>query len=152
MPATGNQTSVIIQIGVIAMHQMGMSPRAIADIAGCARSTVNAIINNPDIQEKYANNELVSRLKKSLPDRIFAKANAVLANINPDNPDMSEAQKATVFGILFDKYQISTGQATQIIDFKAVSANIIDVDAKIKELESALKLPNVTPKQIDNKS
>ena len=64
---------------------------------------------------------------------------------------MSETQKATVFGILFDKHRIATNQATQIIDYAEVTANIIDVDAKIAEFEAKLKLTGPTQhKQIDN--
>ena len=152
VPANGNQTPEIIQIAVVAMSQLGMVPQAIADIAGCARTTVIGIINNAEIVAKYSNHEVTNQLKKNFPDRIFAKANAVLANIDPDDAKMSQAQKATVFGILFDKYQISTGKATQIIDFQAVSANIIDVDAKIRELEDKLKLQGAKPKLIENKA
>ncbi len=151
MPASGNNTPEIIQIAVVAMNQLGMVPQSIADIAGCARTTVAAILNNAEIVAKYTNHEVTNQLKKTFPDRIFAKANAVLANINPDCPKMSEAQKATVFGILFDKYRISTDQATHIIDFQAVSAKLIDIDAKMAEKEAQLMQAGVIPKRIENK-
>lgn len=140
MPATGNQLTELIQIGIISMHQMGMVPQAIADIAGVARTTVTAVLNNAELVDKYTVHELTNKLKKAFPDRIFAKCNAVLANIDPDDPNISQAQKATIFGILFDKYQISTGKATQIIDYHQVVAGIVDVDAKIVELEQSLRL------------
>lgn len=149
MPATGNQVLPIIQVGVIAMHQLGQSTQAIADAAGIARTTVVAIINNPDIVTKYTNNDLTNRLKRHLPDKIFNKLNAVLDNIDPDCKDMTEQQKATVFGILFDKHRIATNQATTIIDYAEVSENIIDVDAKIVELEKKLQIEGAKPpKQI----
>ena len=141
MPATGNQVLPIIQVGVIAMHQLGQSTQAIADAAGIARTTVTAIINNPDIAAKYTNSALTNRLKRHLPDKIFNKLNAVLDNIDPDCKDMTEQQKATVFGILFDKHRIATNQATTIIiDYAEVTENIVDVDAKIVELENKLQI------------
>jgi hypothetical protein len=147
-PATGHQMSELIQIGVIAMHQLGMIPQSIADVAGCARSTVVAILNNVELVEKYTNQELVNKLKKSFPDRIFAKCNAVLANIDPDDPNVSQSQRAVIFGVLFDKYLLSTGRATQIIDYKAVTGEVTDIDAKIVELENKLRLGASKQRQI----
>ena len=152
-PATGNQMSPMIQLGCIAAYQMGMSIAEIARLAGCAYTTVKGIVNNPDLIAKYTNQELTKKLKKQLPDRIFEKASAVLQNINPDDPNMSEAQKATVFGILFDKYRLSSGQATQIVDYNELTSKIVDVDAQITELEDKLKLGGIasTQQQIEEK-
>ena len=146
MPASGNNIVPIIQIGVIAMHQLGISVQEIAGTAGIARSTVDAIINNPDIVAKYTNHDVTTHLKKIFPDKIFNKCSAILDNIDP-NAKMSEPQKATVFGILFDKHRIATNQATTIIDYAEVSANIIDVDAKITELEAKLQIKAPKPKK-----
>ena len=152
-PPTGNQMAPMIQIGCIAAYQAGMSIAEIARLAGCAYTTVKGIVNNPDLIAKYTNSELGNQLKKQFPDRIFEKASAVLQNINPDNPGMSEPQRATVFGILFDKYRLSSGQATQIVDYNELTSKIVDVDAQITELEGKLKLDGnkSTQQQIEEK-
>jgi DNA-binding LacI/PurR family transcriptional regulator len=153
-PATGNQMPPMTQLGCIAAYQMGMSIAEIARMAGCAYTTVKGIVNNPDLVAKYTNHELTNKLKKQFPDRIFAKAHAMLDNINPDAANLSEAQKATIFGILFDKYRLSTGQATQIVDYNELTGKVHDIDAQITELEDKLQLDagkDSTQQQIEEK-
>jgi len=144
---TGNQMPPMIQIGCIAAYQLGMSISAIAEMAGCAYTTVKAIVNNPDLVARYTNNELSAKLKKQFPDEIFNKARAMLQNINPDDAAMSQPQRATVFGILFDKHRLASDQATHIVDYTKLSGKIVDVDAKIRELEDQLQIEGLEPTQ-----
>ena len=127
------------------MHQMGMTPNAIATTAGCARTTVVGILKNAELVRKYTNHDLVSKLKKAFPDRIFAKCSAALESIDLDDASMSQMQRATIFGILFDKHRLSEERATHIVDYGSLSQGVIDIDAKIHALEEKLRLKNVTP-------
>lgn len=146
MPASGATIPMIVQVGCIAMHQLGANITEISEASGIARSTVRAIIENPDIQSKYSTSEFTNRLKKSFPDRIFAKANALLESLNLNDPKLTEYQKVGMFGILFDKYRIASGQATSIIDYNETVGSIKDIDAKIIELEGKLRLDAPTKK------
>lgn len=148
-PHTGNQVPPDRKQIVVGLLQAGLPIEKIAKALKMSNSTVIALKNKKD--EIVAPDTLVS-IKKGLAAKFWQKADNSLNNITDDKLATLKADRlAVTAAILTEKALLMEGKATNIVDYRALSDDIIDVDAQIVALEA--KVAAVQPsKLIDAKT
>jgi len=108
----------------------GLSLRQIGKLTGQNKNRVSYILQKPE------NRELVRFYVENRAAILAEKQAEILSSIgHEDIKSASMLQKTTAFGILFDKERLERNQATEIVDVRAMVANL---DNCIKELRGLL--------------
>jgi hypothetical protein len=108
----------------------GHTIRSIAKDLRLSTGTVQAIKNGQI--KPYAS--LVEQAKKALDAKLALKSNLILDSI--DNEDISKAsllQKASSYGILFDKQRLNSGQSSQNVSIVDLTNSLNNSLSKLSD-------------------
>lgn len=106
---------------------------AAAKAVGCARQTVDQWLNSGDQDFAEALQAAREAYDASIPHRLAAAMDGALAQIVKKLPEADARASATIYGILFDKRQISSGKATSI------SSKSEDIDKRLNDIGAKLE-------------
>lgn len=130
---SGNEVSHLMRCAVVAAKQAGKGTLEIAKEVGLAPNTVRAIIRNENVSQTE-----VEHIKKGIAGKQWLLADVHSDNaLNTDN--CSPYQSAGIATYAIQNARLIEGEATQIIDTRLLTCDIVELDRRIAEKEAALR-------------
>jgi predicted transcriptional regulator len=129
---------------IITGSAAGLSQNKIAKSIGRSRAMIKNTLNEPEIQQSIQQEKIeLSKMYRKTARDIVVSINAA------DISKASLQQKAISSGILLDKSLLLMGEATEILDVRALMA-VVDAirERKVVEqenLQRAMRLPHLPP-------
>lgn len=132
-PHTGNQINPDRKQVVIGLLHAGYT---VERIAKALKMSPNSIVALKSKKDEIVAADKLDSIKKGLAAKFWQKADNSLNNITDEKLLKLNADRlAVTAAILTEKALLMEGKATNIVDYRALSEDIIDVDAQIVELE-----------------
>lgn len=111
------QNNTLTQLGVISLHEGGMSHALISSHTGIPKSTVNGILNNERL--KNLSTGRVEHAKRALPVMLLELAFLSVSSITFEElKRLNPLQRGTLAAIAIDKARLLLGESTQNISIR----------------------------------
>lgn len=127
------ETNLVLQLSVVALHNSGLTIRAIADHVGVSHTTVQRIVKNERLKNLLADNQV--HAKKALPKILYQVATMAISSITiEDLKKLNAFQRMITAATAIDKARLMEDLPTQNLAIRDLVPKIQDNLEKMREV------------------